>query len=382
MKKFVLGSLLVALTMLLILSPALAADDSQTKRVAITENDKDTRDALMETYGSVHEFGNTFTADLTEKQVKELEKAGKKVQEVGMGQPLKDGNQGKGQGKPAPSCNPTAKVPWGVAKVNGGSGGTYNGNPVKVAVLDTGALTTHPDLKNNIVMCVDETGKRGLTNGCSDTVGHGTHVAGTIAANGKILGVAPEANLMIIKVCKPFGCYWDDVAAGITYAVDNGANIISISLGGSSGSALVEDAINYAQSNGVLVVVAAGNDGPGPVMYPAYYAYSMAIGAIDSSEAVPYWSAVGTNDNDYSKEAGEIEMAAPGVDVESTYNDGCYAIMSGTSMATPHVSGLAAKLWQGNATATRAYLDKLAKNHDIGVLGDDPYSGFGLPIAP
>ena len=362
MHKYILGSLLV-LGMTLMLTMPVLADDSQTKRVAITDKN------LKDSYDVIHDFGDTFTTELTKKEIKELEKKGVKVEEVGMGQLIDRDEQGKGQGKnPPPACNPTAPKPWGITKVNGGSGG----NGVKVAVLDSGALTTHPDLKNNVVMCKDATSKKGIIDGCSDTDGHGTHVAGTIAANGKILGVAPSASLMIIKVCKPNGCYWDDLAEGIIYAADNGAKVISISIGGTSGSTVLKNAIDYAETNGVLVVVAAGNSGPNDntVLYPAKYANATAIGAIDTNLNVPDWSARGN----------EVYFAAPGVNVESTYKDGCYATMSGTSMATPHVSGLAAKLWQGSASDTKAYLKSIAT--DLNVAGWDKYTGFGLPIAP
>lgn len=382
MKKVILGSLFVLAVVIMFIAPAAASDEKI--RVAITESNKDKKDKLIEDYDYVHDFGNTFTTELTEKQIKKLEKDGIKVEEVGYGELLdadKDAKGGK-PGKPSPAeCYPDNQKPWGIVKVNGGSGGKYNDVPIKVAVLDSGANTKHADLKNNIVICKDATGVRGIVDGCKDTNGHGTHVAGTVAANGKILGVAPEANLQIIKVCKTY-CYWDDVAAAIRYATDNGANIISMSLGGSQGSDILKNAVDYAYNNGVLLVVAAGNSGTSGVTYPAYYANTMSIGAIDSNENVPYWSSVGLNDGDYVREAGEVEMAAPGVSVESTYKDGCYYTMSGTSMATPHVSGLAAKLWQGSASVTRTYLQNLAKNHDLDGSGDDKYTGFGLPIAP
>ena len=283
----------------------------------------------------------------------------------------------------ARSCYPSTKKPWGIAKVNGGSGGAG----VKVAVLDTGVYKDHLDLKDNVIDCKDTT-KRGIKNGCADGYGHGTHVAGTILADGGadglgIYGVAPEAKLMAIKVCGNSGsCWGDDIATGIKYAADNGANIISMSLGGDNPDSQILSAVDYAVDKGLLVVAAAGNDGPadGTIDYPGAYYKVIAAGVIDSSENVPDWSSRGVNDGDHVIEEREVEFGTPGVDVESTYKDGCYAIMSGTSMATPHVSGLAAKLWQGSASATRSYLHSIAK--DIWTTGDDTATGFGLPIAP
>jgi subtilisin len=265
-------------------------------------------------------------------------------------------------------------------------------------VLDTGIDTDHLDLKDNIVDCVTKvTHFVPDSKSCEDGHGHGTHVAGTIAANGGpdglgIYGVAPEAKLMVVKVCDRRGwCYSDDIAAGIYYATDgkdgtpgtgDEANIISMSLGGDEPDTLILSAIDYAVENGLLVVAAAGNDGPedGSIDYPGGYVKVIAVGAIDSNEYVPDWSSRGINDGDYVIEEREVEFGAPGVSVESTYNDGCYAYMSGTSMATPHVSGLAAKLWQGSASETRDYLHSVAK--DIWESGDDTATGFGLPIAP
>lgn len=278
-----------------------------------------------------------------------------------------------------PTCSPDSQYPWGIVKVNGGTGGAS----VTVAVLDTGVDRDHPDL-TNITACVTQvTHFRPDTKNCEDGHGHGTHVSGTVLANGKILGVAPEASLMAVKVCDKRGwCYGDDIAAGIRYAADNGANVISMSLGGDTPDSQVLAAVDYAVGEGVLSVAAAGNDGPsdGSIDYPGAYVKVMAAGAIDLSEAVPTWSSRGINDGDYEIEEREVEFGTPGVSVESTYNDGCYAYGDGTSMATPHVSGLAAKLWQGNAADTRSYLQSIAK--DIWTEGDDTATGFGLPIAP
>ncbi|MEA1958010.1 MAG: S8 family serine peptidase [Euryarchaeota archaeon] len=282
---------------------------------------------------------------------------------------------------PGRACYPDVQNPWGIVKVNGGSGGAG----VKVAVLDTGVYKDHLDLKANIIDCRDTT-KRGIRKGCADGNGHGTHVSGTILASagsdGKgIYGVAPEAKLMAIKVCGPAGCWCDDIAAGIRYATDNGANIISMSLGGDTQSSLIKDAIDQAVNNGVLVVAAAGNDGPtyGSIDYPGANVNVIAVGAIDLAEAVPDWSSRGINDGDYIIEEREVEFGAPGLSVESTWEDGCYNTISGTSMATPHVAGLAAKLWQGSASGTRTHLQGLAQ--DLDPAGDDTATGFGLPIA-
>ncbi len=285
-------------------------------------------------------------------------------------------------------CYPSEQIPWGIKKVYGDTtiASTSGGSGVNVAVLDTGVYKDHLDL--DVKLCKDAT-KRGIKNGCADGNGHGTHVAGTIAANGGsdglgIYGVAPEANLWMIKVCGNSGSCWnDDIAAGIRYAADNGANIISMSLGGNTQSSLIKDAIDYAvDKKGVLVVAAAGNDGPknGSIDYPAANPDVVAVGAIDSGENVPDWSSRGINDGNYIIEEKEVEFGAPGVDVESTWNNGCYNTISGTSMATPHVAGLAAKLWQGSASSTRDYLHTIAK--DIWSFGDDTATGFGIPIAP
>jgi len=369
----------------------------------------------------LHEFPRAFSAELTEGQVKLLRFLGVHVEPV----KVYHVNIIRAAGKPAcgdevlhPSedceapdyscpdgyvcvdckcvaeeertCYPDNRYPWGVVKVKGGSGGAG----VIVAVLDTGVYVDHPDLKSNIIDCKDTT-KRGVKKGCADGNGHGTHVTGTIAANGGpdglgIYGVAPEANIMAIKVCNNAGlCWGDDIAEGIYYAADNGANIISMSLGSDSPDSQILQAIDYAVERGVLVVAAAGNDGPekGSIDYPGAYAKVIALAAFDSSDRIPDWSSRGINNGDWIIEEREIEFVAPGVSVESTWNDGCYAYASGTSMATPHISGLAAKYWKGSASETRKYLEELAYNYstkifDYGLVGDDIEAGFGLPVMP
>jgi subtilisin len=370
----------------LILSLSQFALAESSSRYLIKSNNA----SLKSVFGVMHEFNAGFTADLTSEQVKKLNAAGIKTEKMHLytfdviNFQEADSNYSSTSSSVRRRCSPQEQIPWGVKKINGGSGG----KGVKVAVLDTGINRNHLDLKSNVKLCVDTTRLR-IYNSCSDSVGHGTHVAGTIAANGGqdkkgIYGVAPQASLFIIKVGGAMGVWEDDSARGMIYAADKGANIISMSYGSYEGDSVEKEAIDYAIKKGVLIIAASGNDGPDKdtIAYPAAYKEVVSVAAIDSNEEVADFSSRGINDGDYIKETREIEFSAPGVDILSTTKNGCYGYGSGTSMATPHISGLAAKLWQGSASSTRAYLDKLAKLHDIGISGDDKESGFGLPVAP
>jgi subtilisin family serine protease len=265
----------------------------------------------------------------------------------------------------------------GLTETSGGAG-------ITVSVLDTGAID-HPDIDIN--ECLDFTGPR-VRSKCNDNNGHGTHVAGVISADAGndelgIWGVAPDVTLNVYKVCSTF-CWSDDVASAINHAVGAGTDIINMSFGGSGLAQVEKQALDYAAANDVLLVAAAGNDGPGDdtIGYPAAYVEVMGIAAIDELENVADFSSRGINDDDYLIEEREVEMAAAGVEVLSTYKDGCYAWGSGTSMAAPHIAGLAAILWQGTGGDTRTYLQDRATVIDLDALGDDPATGFGLPTVP
>ena len=289
---------------------------------------------------------------------------------------------------------PSDQTPWGIEMVynDPAISKTAGGGGVKVAVLDTGVLTSHPDLKERILQCKDFTNLRlPLVDGkCEDKNGHGTHVAGIIAADGGadskgIYGVAPEARLLIYKVCDNSGtCYADDIATALRLAADQGAAIVNMSFGSDGDSGLIHGAIDYAVEKGVLPVAAAGNDGPfdASIDYPAAQAEVIAVGAIDQNKTITEWSSRGVNTTTaaFVVEEKDIEFATPGANVESTWNNAGYVIFSGTSMAAPFVSGLAAKYWQSGtpapATATRELLHKLA--NDLAPNGDDNASGFGL----
>jgi len=366
---------LAFLVLIIALSGAVFGQSSESKsRYLIKSNDS----MLKSKFGILHEFNAGFTAELTSKQAMELKKNNVQIEEIYQYKLLDSQASSASFG-----CSPKSSIPWGIKKMNGGSGG----KGINIAIIDTGVNKYHNDLKANIKLCVDTSkpGKR-IVLGCSDANGHGTHVAGIVAANGGrgkgIYGVAPQANLFIIKAGS--NNFWsDDVAEGIKYATDKGANIISLSLGSSHKSIVEKEAIDYAVSKGVLVIAAAGNSGPdsNSITYPAAYKEVVSVAAIDENGNVASFSSRGLNDGDYIKEDREIEFSAPGVNIESTYRS-CYATLSGTSMAAPHIAGLAAKLWQGSAESTRSYLDSLAKLHDLGIPGDDKEAGFGLPVAP
>jgi subtilisin family serine protease len=298
--------------------------------------------------------------------------------------------------KPAPKPllkSPINQVGWGVKAIYGD---TLNelptgGEGVKVAVLDTG-VTAHSDLKSQVILCDDFASSEGFVkNSCEDKNGHGTQVAGVIAANGGadgkgIYGVAPQASLMIYKVCGADGtCFADDVAAAIHHATDNGANIILLSLGSDTASSLMNDAILYANNHDVLIVAAAGNDGPylGTIDYPASRINVVSVGAVDSSLTIPDWSARGSNtaSSSFQKYPGDLDVVAPGVNIETTSNNNDYVTLSGTSVAAAHIAGLIAKEWPMDADhpveMARDILHKLSQ--DMLPLGDDPDSGWGMP---
>jgi len=280
------------------------------------------------------------------------------------------------------ACLPNAQREYNTYQVGGGN--PSDGAGVKVAVLDTGSTKTHPDI--DLKLCKDATGRR-IKNNCNDNNGHGTHTSGTVGAYGGddgqgIFGIAPGVDLWAIKVCGQF-CFTDDMARGIEYATDQGANIITMSIGGPK-SNTVTNAVNYATTNGVLFIASSGNSGPNPntIGYPAALPNVVAVAANDAGEVVVSFSSRGIDDgNDNNIVEKEVEVSAGGFIVESTWNDGCFEILSGTSMSTPTVAGFAAKNWQGSASATRNFLVNNAEDLTEGfhaATGYDIAAGYGL----
>ena len=213
---------------------------------------------------------------------------------------------------------------------------TSGGSEILVAVLDTGIDQNHEDLDGKVVVEANFTDSP--TPG--DIYGHGTHIAGIIAAysnNGVgIAGVAPESRLMNVKVADDTGgCQASTVARGIIWAVDNGASVINVSIEFSEPSPELEDAVNYAWSRGVVIIAAAGNGGSESPVYPACYENCIAVAAIRQDDTLAPLS----NYGDW------IDVAAPGFNIYSTLPDNGYGYKSGTSFASAYVSGLAALLF-------------------------------------
>lgn len=294
---------------------------------------------------------------------------------------------------------------WGPAKIEAPAAWSIvtNTTGIVIAVVDSGIKLDHTDLVTNLWTNADEiplnvkdddgNGKIDDVNGwhffqrwtgstyvpdedanVQDDYGHGTHVAGIAAAaanNGiGIAGIAWNAHIMPIKVLDQYGNGWySDIAAGISYAADNGACIINLSLGGTADSQTLRAAVDYARQRGALVIAATGNT-HSAVLYPAAYEPVLAVAATDSNDRVA----------DFSNHGAQVDVAAPGVDIYSTWPwVSGYFTKSGTSMAAPYVSGAAALIWSYapslSADAVAGYLTRTAV--DIGEPGWDEYSGWG-----
>ncbi|MET0391137.1 MAG: S8 family serine peptidase, partial [Polyangiales bacterium] len=237
----------------------------------------------------------------------------------------------------------------------------FDGRDVKVAVLDSGIDRTHPDLADRVEAHQNFVAEE---EDDTDLVGHGTHVASTIAgtgaaSDGRFQGVAPGVRLLDAKVCVVNGCSESSIIAGLQWAADQGARVVNISLGGTDTPEidLVEEAVNtLSEQAGFLVVVSAGNSGDfEPVGSPASADAALAVAAVDKQDIIAPFSSRGPRVGDG---ALKPEIAAPGVDIvaarSTALGEGeAYWSLSGTSMAAPHVAGVAALLvqahpeWQG-----------------------------------
>ncbi len=247
---------------------------------------------------------------------------------------------------------------------------------VSIAILDQGVQYTHPDLADRFTSTIgyDFVNNDNDPMPTADDEDHGTHVAGIAAAtinnNLGIAGIAGRCRLISLRICDPSGsCYLSNEVDALHWAADNGADVINMSLGGDTYSASLENACNYAWNQGCLLVAASGNEYADSISYPARFASVIAVGALDQD---------GTRAS-YSNYGPQLELTAPGTNIFSSAYPNMYMYMSGTSMATPHVSGVAALVWSQYPSLSNEEVRTLLQNtaEDRGPSGWDQYYGFG-----
>jgi len=361
---------------------------------------------LKKILGVEHAFDKGFTTNLTAFQISIIKSFGIKIQEVDYYKISNLDEQPQKEPQVSQIINETLKrknlpkdqISWAIKEIYNDPEltETIGGKNVNVAILDTGVFKNHPDLISQIKDCKDFTKGDTIKNSCEDKNGHGTHLAGIVAAGAGfdkkgIFGMAPQANLHIYKICESTGyCLADDVASAINFATnlpkENQINIILLGFGGEKDSFLVSQALKLAVDKNILIIAPAGNNGPqvNSVDYPASLKEVLSVGYLNQKLEVAKESSRGKNPGliNYLKEEGEVEVVAPGVNIESTWMDGGYKILSGSSQAAALIAGLAAKLWEQNnysALKTRNAIDNLATLNDLPPQGDDARSGFGFP---
>ncbi|MBI0577742.1 S8 family serine peptidase [Neobacillus cucumis] len=245
---------------------------------------------------------------------------------------------------------------------------TKGSSQIKVAVIDDGVQQDHPDLKGKIVSPFNAvTGNARYT-----PHEHATHVAGIIAASFNktgIAGIAPNVKIMPINVFDGEEASDYAVALGIKYAVEHHADVINMSLGSPNYSVLLDYYANYAKSKGVILIAAAGNDGTFTKTYPAALNSVVGVGATSSSDHVAF----------YSNKGSFVDFTAPGSNIFSSINGSSYAPLTGTSMASPVVSGVAALIRSRNPFLTPDQVESVMKHSviDLGAKGRDDYYGYG-----
>lgn len=251
---------------------------------------------------------------------------------------------------------------WDIAY---GAGNFPSTGGTRVAIIDTGIDRAHIELLNKVQACASALAAIGVvTNGsCSDDNLHGTHVAGTVGANTGngvgVAGTAPDSQFAICKALNAAGVgFLADVAACIEWSWKTaGAKIISMSLGSEEGSSTEQRAVKEADGAGVLLIAAAGNGWDSTPNYPAYYPEVMSVAAYNQSGTIAEFSTCNS----------DVEIAAPGEDIWSTFPENTYGVISGTSMATPHVAGAAALVMSELGLDAQQTRSKLKNTGDSGL---------------
>jgi thermitase len=276
--------------------------------------------------------------------------------------------------EPAAAGDPLQSQQWHLTKIRAATAWATSEGAASavIAVVDTGVDYTHPDLAGKVALGPD------LADGDGDPMdvdGHGTHVAGIAAATGGngvgVAGVCPACGILAVKVFPDGEGFASDfdVAEGITWAADHGADVVNLSLGGPGASSVLQSAVDYAVGRNVLVVAAAGNESTTTPSYPGAIVSAIAVSATTSSDTKATFSNFGN----------WVDIAAPGVGILSTVPGAGYAAWSGTSMATPVVAGAAALAFAGRPGSTAASVRTLLQSTaiDLGSRGFDVLYGHG-----
>ncbi|MCQ6275803.1 peptidase S8 [Bacillus sp. V3B] len=259
-----------------------------------------------------------------------------------------------------------------VIRTEGGWDITKGDEDIVIAVVDTGVDLDHPDLKRRLTNGYNVIENNGFPD---DDNGHGTHVAGIIASETNnregVAGITWYNKIMPIKAIgiEGYGTSFD-IAKGIIWAVDHGADVVNLSLGNYQHSSFLEEAVNYAYDHNVVLIAAAGNDNTSQPSFPAAYPQVLSVTAVSyTGGRAPF-----SNYGDY------IDVTAPGVQIASTFFNQQYAGLSGTSMASPHVAGLAGLLLSENPHLTNREVMDIIKDtaYDLGTPGTDNDFGSGL----
>jgi subtilisin family serine protease len=283
-----------------------------------------------------------------------------------------------GDATPAATNDPFRYAQWQLDSTRADlvSDADRNGQDIVVAVLDTGVQANHPDLTGRILPGYDFINEVATS---SDPNGHGTAASGMITAvsnNGAgIDAFVRNVKILPGTVCATY-CYWDDVAQGVIWAVDSGADVINLSLGGAGSSSVMESAVQYAETNGVVVVASAGNEGDAanPVMYPAALPTVLGVGAVREGDLPTTWASYGN----------WVDLAAPGQDVASTYSSSGYVYIDGTSFSGPMVAAAAALVRRHLPALSPAAVRQLLVDaaRDVHTPGWDPQTGAGTLDLP
>lgn len=280
----------------------------------------------------------------------------------------------KGSGKPTKLAAdlPPQEMPWGMERIGADIAWVDStGSAVNVAILDTGVDLDHQDLAANIKGNYNAINPR---KSAQDDHGHGTHVTGIIAAMNNetgVVGVGPQVNIYAVKVLdRTNQGNLSDILDGLQWCIDNHMQVINMSFGTLFSNLSLQDAVIAIHNAGITQVAAAGNTGGsgGAILYPAKYPETIAVSSVGSSNQL----------SGSSSRGAEIDLAAPGVQINSTYNDGLYTTMSGTSMAAPHVTGAAALVLSLYGTLTPDEVKEKLKStaEDLGLPSIEQGAGL------